>query len=57
MNKNFLVYAVLVTAFSTVMSWTNLVSASSKGTSGGSSWSSNSRGGYSGGFSGGGGHK
>ena len=57
MKKNFLVYAVLVTAFSTVMSWTNLVGAATKWTSGGSSWSSHSRGGYSGGFSGGGGHK
>jgi uncharacterized membrane protein YgcG len=56
MKKNFLLYAVLVTMFSTVASWTSLVGASTRG-SGGSSWTSHSRGGYSGGFSGGGGHK
>jgi hypothetical protein len=57
MNKNFLLYAILVTAFSTVMSWSNMMSASSRASTGGSSWSTHSRGGYSGGFSGGGGHK
>ncbi len=57
MNKNFLLYAILVTAFSTVMSWSNMMSAPSKASTGGSSWSTHSRGGYSGGFSGGGGHK
>ncbi|GAB3429070.1 hypothetical protein NX773_09800 [Massilia solisilvae] len=55
MKRSFFVYAIVVTAFSTIMSWTNLVSASSGG--GGSNWSSHSRGGYSGGWSGGGGHK
>jgi uncharacterized membrane protein YgcG len=53
--KNYLVYALVVTGFATIMSWMNLVEASAS--TGGSSWSSHSRGGYSGGFSGGGGHK
>lgn len=56
MKKSFFIYAVVISAFATIMSWTNLVSASS-GHGGGSSWSSHSRGGYSGGWSGGGGHK
>jgi len=56
MKKNFLLYAILVTMFSTVASWTSLVGASTGGGSG-SSWTSQSRGGYSGGWSGGSSHK
>ena len=58
MNTKYLLYALVVTAIATVMSWASMIDSSSTSRGRGSTWSSG--GGYYGGGSGsggGGGHK
>ena len=58
MNTKYLLYALVVTAIATVMSWASMIDSSSTSRGRGSTWSSG--GGYYGGSSGsggGGGHK
>ena len=54
MNTKYFLYAILVTAVTTVISWSSMIGSSSSSSGRGSSWSSHS--GSGGGYSGGG-HK
>ena len=53
MNTKYLLYAIVVTAVSTIISWSSMIGSSSPSSGRGSSWSSTGGGG---GYSGGG-HK
>lgn len=59
MNTKYLLYALVVTAIATVMSWASMIDSSSTSRGRGSTWSSGSGGYYGGGGGGysGGGHK
>ncbi len=52
MNTKYFLYALLLTAITTIINWSNLIGSSSSSSGRGSSWSS-----HSGGSWGGGGHK
>jgi uncharacterized membrane protein YgcG len=54
MKGKFIVYALLVSLVSTILSWSEVASGGGSRTGSGSSWSSNSGGGS---WGGGGGHK
>jgi len=57
MNTKYFLYALLVTAVTTIFSWGSMIDSSSSSRGRGSSWSSGGSGGsYGGGYSGGG-HK
>ena len=56
MNTKYLLYAIVVTAVTTIISWSSMIGSSTSKSGRGSSWSAPG-GGYSGGGYSGGGHK